>query len=532
MKKVLAILAILALAFFALPGAALAEPEADTATPIPEPCNVGSAPDGTETAAATTTAIDPSTPKQEVVYGILGLDGSVESIYVVNIFESGNVVDYGNYTNLQNLTSEDPVQQDGDRVSIQSAAEKIYYQGSLKTTELPWNIQIRYTLNGKSVKAENLAGKTGKLGITINIDSNGKVNETFFLNYALQVGVTLDTALCSNIASENATFAEAGRSKQLTYTILPGKSTDITITADVRDFEMAPITLNGVRMSMTFDINMEEFTDQFDQLIYATGQIDDGANGLLGGSDQLSSGMNAFADGFRQYNDGMAQLAGGVHQIVTGTGNGDALSDLTGGGNGLVAGMAALRDSTFAAYSAQFGTQLTPDNFLAVLQPMAGIPGVPEAIASLSGIVQLTNGLAGYVGGVNQLADGIVQLDGNVQYLAQSSAQLAGSATQLAGGVAGLRDGLAQFRVGTQTFRNRTASMDTDIKSMTDDILSDIMGNGDPTVSFVSEKNSEVSLVQFVLKTDAIELPKAETAESQPAEELTFWEKLVNLFKV
>ena len=57
-----------------------------------------------------------------------------------------------------------------------------------------------------------------------------------------------------------------------------------------------------------------------------------------------------------------------------------------------------------------------------------------------------------------------------------------------------------------------------------------ITGGDAEIVSFVSDKNTHVGSVQFVIKTAAIE--KAEAAESAAAEEapLTFWQKLLHLF--
>lgn len=54
--------------------------------------------------------------------------------------------------------------------------------------------------------------------------------------------------------------------------------------------------------------------------------------------------------------------------------------------------------------------------------------------------------------------------------------------------------------------------------------------DGSKAVSFVSEKNENVSSVQFVIKTAAVEIPEAEEADSTPEEELNFWQKMLRLF--
>ena len=49
-------------------------------------------------------------------------------------------------------------------------------------------------------------------------------------------------------------------------------------------------------------------------------------------------------------------------------------------------------------------------------------------------------------------------------------------------------------------------------------------------VSFVSEKNTNVESVQFVMQTDAIEVEETDEAAAAQEEKLSFWQKLLRLF--
>lgn len=62
-------------------------------------------------------------------------------------------------------------------------------------------------------------------------------------------------------------------------------------------------------------------------------------------------------------------------------------------------------------------------------------------------------------------------------------------------------------------------------------MIDSISGSGE-IKSFVSDKNTNVKSVQFVIKTDAIEISEAEEQESNQEEKLTFWQKLLKLFKI
>ena len=167
-----------------------------------------------------------NTPKEEVVYINLNADGSVKEIVVVNIFDldkDGQIIDYGKYENLRNMTTTDKIGYSGETVTIDAKAGKLYYEGKLDSNVMPWNIAIRYYMDGKEYKASDIAGKSGNLKITIDITKNENCIGNFFEGYALQASVTLDTEKCSNIKADGATVANVGSNKQLTYTILPNK---------------------------------------------------------------------------------------------------------------------------------------------------------------------------------------------------------------------------------------------------------------------------------------------------------------------
>ena len=94
----------------------------------------------------------------------------------------------------------------------------------------------------------------------------------------------------------------------------------------------------------------------------------------------------------------------------------------------------------------------------------------------------------------------------------------------------GRTEGTKELASGMSEFVGKTSNMDTQICDEIDSLTSSVTGNNVETVSFVSEKNTNVDSVQFVIKTATIE--KAEAADSGAAEEvpLTFWQKLLRLF--
>lgn len=165
--------------------------------------------------------------KEENVYINLKDDGSVEGIYVVNEFDAGSqttITDYGKYSSVLNLTTEDEIKMDGNKITFKTDSNGMfYYQGNIESTKIPWNIDISYYLDDKEVQGSSLAGKSGKLKMVISIKDNEDMEDTFFDNYLLQMTATFNSEKCKDIVSEEATVANVGNKKQLTYTILAGK---------------------------------------------------------------------------------------------------------------------------------------------------------------------------------------------------------------------------------------------------------------------------------------------------------------------
>ena len=293
-------------------------------------------------------AVDSPSQKEEVVYGILNTDGSVDHVYVVNRFESGTITDYGDYTEVRNLTTADPLTVNGDEITASTGADQLYYQGTLQSKNLPWNIAVTYLLDGKEVSAQNLGGKSGALQIKIAVTRNEAVDTSFYDDYALQIALSLDTGLCSNIKADGATVADAGADKQINYTVLPGSGGDFSVTADVQDFAMDAISINGIRLVLALDGGA--ITDQISQLTSAVRQLDNGAGSLLDGAKQLSAGMQSYLNGLKAFRDGLSQMGG----LNTGAVSlRDGLAALAKQNDSLVGGALAIQQSTFDAVNAQ-----------------------------------------------------------------------------------------------------------------------------------------------------------------------------------
>lgn len=624
--------------------------------------------------------------KEEVVYINLNGGGAVNDIYVVNSFSGGEILDYGNYSSVKMLNTDDVIEQRGDKITFTSNAPKAYYQGKLQDTQIPWDISLHYFMDGKEYSADEIAGKSGKLEIHFQVSKNASCPGAFYEDYALQASFTLDTEQCSNISAPDATIANVGSSKQLTYTILPGEGLETSIWADVEEFEMGAVSINGIRLNLNVDVEEEGLRDKVGQLIDATTQLDDGAEALDSGAEQLKGGSGEVKDGSYALHSGISSLDQGVELLQTGLDTVQkGLDSLNGKSGQLKEGSSQVKEALSTIQGAVDSISVTSDDLSQLIQAsgqikqaigdlydgavelqdhlsydafqrlmaanglsledlrsgnsqaassidelipsleemlneLQAVPGTESQVEELRGLVdelkgiasllkgdnhaiegmesyldglekempQLTQGLSelrenynqldtalgslvntlrgmvgnlatlsggidrlveqyetldsglwDYTDGVAQVVAGYTQVMGGVSSLAQGSKELVDGSdelyqgtAQLYDGVTSLCDGAQEMAEGAGELHQETGGMEGVIEEEIDGLLNSIGGDMGAPVSFVSPKNTQVDLVQFVIQTAPIEREEQPAPSDQPEEQTSFWQKLLGLFGI
>lgn len=339
-------------------------------------------------------AADSSPEKEEVVYVMTNAVGNINKIEVVNIFSGGDVIDHGDYSSVKMLNTNDAITENGNEITFKSTAEKVYYQGTMKSNEIPWNISIQYRLDGKEYSPEEIAGKSGKLEISFKVSKNESYDGYFYDNYALQATFLLGGENCSNIQAADATFANVGSDKQLTYTILPGKGIDTTISADVTDFQMDAITINGIKLNLNVDIDDEELMVQVNELMDATKKLNDGTTKLVDGSGTLKTGSRTLVDGAESLNKGISALDNGITTLHTGVENMQSgLDTLNSKSDSLTSGSTKMKSSLETLQSSLNDVSFTSDQ-----------------------ITELTNASSEIKQGIANLQAGVETLQSNIGF--------------------------------------------------------------------------------------------------------------------
>lgn len=414
-------------------------------------------------------AAEPNTPKEEVIYINLNTDGTVREINVVNIFdldENGTIIDYGKYQSVRNMTTTDEIDYSDGTVTIDVAAGKLYYEGKLESNVMPWNISIRYYMDGTEYTGEEIAGMSGAFKMTIDITENASCTGNFFDGYALQASVTLDTDQCKNISAPDATIANVGSDKQLTYTILPGKGAEIEITADVVNFEMEGLSVNGIPLNLNIEVDDEELMDQITELLEAIEELDDGAGELYDGVSDLRDGAQS------DLQSGVSELKEGASQLYSGT------AELQDGGTSLQSGAAELQSGAVSL-----------DEGIKSLN--AGISQIQIALDSLNAQSEtLTSGSAEFKAALGQLQSAL----SGVSVTSEDLSALATASSSIKSGVDDLVSGITtlQQNVSVAAYKAAMSQNGLDIDSLKQNNEAAIGNLG----SLITELQSQVTVLR------------------------------------
>ncbi len=315
-----------------------------------------------------------ATAKEEVIYVTADAKGDVKELNAVNILDGGEITDYGDYSAVKLLTGEGKISKSGKKISVEAENEKIYYQGTMKTTEIPWNISIRYYMDGKEYEPEEIAGKSGKLKIHFVVTKNSRCAGDFYENYALQAAFTLDTEKCRKIEAEDATMANVGQDKQLSYILLPGKGIDTYITAEVEDFEMDAVSINGIKLNLDIEVDYTDMDKKADDAKDAAEELDDGAGEAEDGAEKIAEAARELTEKFAELSDGTVELSDGAEKFLSGmTEITDKNTELTDGAYKAFEGVCEASETMINEKLTESGMStisLTPKNYAAEIEDL------------------------------------------------------------------------------------------------------------------------------------------------------------------
>jgi hypothetical protein len=245
------------------------------------------------TAPASVYASASGTHKDETVYVNLDSAGNIQSTIVSDWLHSDDatqrITDKSDLKDIQNVKSDEKSIQQGDTLSwvlnTDNTGKNIYYQGTTDK-KTPLEISTSYMLDGKTVSASEIAGKSGKVKISLTLKNtaaqtvnvNGKSVTMYTPMTAIAVAV-LPSSTFKNVAVNSGKILTDGNNQFITFLSMPGLSESLGL----KDSGFAELS--------SLDLP-ETFTIEADAVNFSLPSIMIGATPKLVDSDKLSTSKN------------------------------------------------------------------------------------------------------------------------------------------------------------------------------------------------------------------------------------------------
>lgn len=292
--------------------------------------------------------------KEETVYVKTDAAGGSPSVtvsdWLKNVNGSGHLADLSDLTGITNLKGSEKFDQSGSALTWQTKNKDIYYQGQTDKS-LPLSVHISYKLDGKPITAKDIAGKSGRLEMTIDYD-NTSTTDGIHTPFAVATALNLPAKKFTDVQIDHGTVVADGTNNVTVGLAFPGLAENlglagqtriqipesVTITASVKNFTMGP-TITSASTDVLEKAGLDKidsFSDldrAVNRLQNASAQLVAGSLSAKNGSAKLTAGAGTLASGLSTYTGGVATASGGS-------------ASLTAGANTLAGGLATLNGKT------------------------------------------------------------------------------------------------------------------------------------------------------------------------------------------
>lgn len=282
--------------------------------------------------------------KEETVYSKTKSNGetyqTIVSTHLKNGDEEDILKDLTDLINIENTNGDETFTQNGEELTWNANGSDIYYQGESQK-ELPIKCKITYTLDGKEISAEDLAGKSGKVKITIEYENedahevyiNGR-KQTLYTPFTVACGTIFKNTENKNIEITNGKIVNDGTKTMVLGIALPGMQESLNISSKTVNLpnkveismETSKFEQNNIITFVTpkiFDESisfskLNELYSKVDEIQNASKQLEEGANALKEGTAEFADKSQEFNNAMKQLETGTTKLNSGVDAVSAG----------------------------------------------------------------------------------------------------------------------------------------------------------------------------------------------------------------------
>ncbi|WP_420885247.1 hypothetical protein [Candidatus Soleaferrea massiliensis] len=416
--------------------------------------------------------------KDETVYLMLNADGSVRvqivSSWLHNDHGIGSYTEQTSMKDVKNVKSDEAPTLSGNKLTWKLDGNDVYYEGTTDKTP-PVSMKISYKLDGKKIEPQALAGKDGRVEITVSFQNHVKQTKTIdgkkrdiYTPFIVAAVCDLPTDHFQNVKVSSGKVLSEGNNQVITMISAPGLRESLgsgidaveeltgfelrdsfTITAEASAFEMEPI-MGGILTDLPLDSLKE---------ISSAGQLTDALTSMKDATGQLTDGTKALSDALRTYSGKMDELLSSVGILDSGAlALDDGISTLAGGAGQLLGGIGTLQSGVQALHTG-----------IGSLSGGAGQLTLGAQKLRL-GSADLKTGAEGLTGGITGLYSGLSELDSGAKDLQSGARQVDDGAKSLAGGIGKLNTGAKDLNTGSRDLYTGLAQLNTGAKDLKDGI--------------------------------------------------------------
>ncbi len=371
------------------------------------------------------------TEKEETVYVVLEPDGSVRSQTVSAHLHNENglsgVIDRSTLTDIENTHDAAAFTQDEEELRWDTDETDVYYKGST-SRKAPISAKITYELDGAEIAPEALAGKSGRVKLTVRLTNNetgtiqaGGKAQRVCTPFVTMVAVVLDEGW-AEVSAEHGKLTGAGNAQAVGFVCLPGVREclegvgsdklaeledhlldQVSIEGEVTDFTLPDILIacstdgetlrengfSGLDKLEGLDKNMDSLREGMDELLDGADRLAEGASALESGAAALLAGINTLYAGGLRLQSGTAQLQQGAHDLSSGAAQArDGAVALQTGANNLSAGLSDLQNGAGALYGGYSQLKAGADSLTAGLNTLQDKgPTLVDGVGQIAGAV-------------------------------------------------------------------------------------------------------------------------------------------------
>ena len=267
----------------------------------------------------------------ETMYVNLDYYGKTTKVNVVkgvNLNGLGEITDYGNYINVENMsTSDAPVLGDGSVTWNLPEGQKgrFYYKCTMDNEQvvLPWDFDVSYKLNGVPTDGDKLAGANGLIEINVKATPNDNADLYYRNNMMLMMTVPVDMSKCYSVDADGAQIQSLGSTTAAVFSALPGEEGDYTVRIGTDSFEttgvimaMAPGTIDDLNHIKDLKEAKDTWKDAGDALYDSLEQMAKSVESMRDGINQVQSGVSSAESARQKWSANKDSILAGNDQTI------------------------------------------------------------------------------------------------------------------------------------------------------------------------------------------------------------------------